>query len=259
LGNSIRVLSANLWNGRADAEAFAELVVALAVDVVAVQELSHEQAEALSAVLPHGQLEPEADHQGMGIAMTRPGRYSRMQLPQRDGRIATLHPGDWPQLDQPLEIINLHIMAPQLLYPQPSFLVRPRQIRGVERYIQQHRKAQRVVVGDFNATPSWPLYWRMASQLTDAAVAVAERAGRRPASTWGPWFGSPRLIRIDHGFVGGVEVDDFRVVDIPQGDHSAVVMDVVPGTVPGVEGKASGISAVEDCADAAASAPVSSR
>jgi endonuclease/exonuclease/phosphatase (EEP) superfamily protein YafD len=228
LGESIRVLSANLWNGRADAEAFARLVVEMEVDVVAVQEISGEQAEALSAVMPYGELEPDTDNQGMGIAMRRPGAYSRLPLPCRDGRAATLDPEHWPELERPLEILNLHFMAPQMLYPNPSFLVRPRQVRGVERYLRARPSDQRVVVGDFNATPWWPLYWRMASHLTDAAVAVAEKVGRSPAPTWGPWFGAPRLIRIDHGFVAGVEVDDFQVVEVTEADHSAVVVDVLP-------------------------------
>ena len=82
------------------------------------------------------------------------------------------------------------------------------------------------MVGDFNSTPIWPVYRRIASHLTDAAVAAAKKLNRRPANTWGPWHGSPRLLRIDHGFVRGVEVEQFHVVDIPMSDHSAVVMDV---------------------------------
>jgi len=64
--------------------------------------------------------------------------------------------------------------------------------------------------------------------LTDAAVTVARRRGERPKATWGPWSGSPRLLRIDHAMVGGVTVEGFRVVDIPGSDHDAVVIDITP-------------------------------
>jgi endonuclease/exonuclease/phosphatase (EEP) superfamily protein YafD len=36
------------------------------------------------------------------------------------------------------------------------------------------------------------------------------------------------LLRIDHGFVKGLRVDDFRVVTVPKSDHCAIVMDVAP-------------------------------
>jgi len=44
LGGRLRIVSANLWNGRAHPEAFAELVAGLEADIVAVQEMSPEQA-----------------------------------------------------------------------------------------------------------------------------------------------------------------------------------------------------------------------
>ena len=88
-------------------------------------------------------------------------------------------------------------------------------------------------MGDFNSTPLWPAYRRIRSHLTDAAVAVAERRGRRVGRTWGPWASAPRLLRIDHGFVSGLEVEEFRVVEVFGSDHSAIVMDVVPGPFEG--------------------------
>jgi len=85
----------------------------------------------------------------------------------------------------------------------------------------------RVLIGDFNATPIWPLYWRTASQFTDAAVEVARRRGSRLSPTWSPWPGMPKLFRIDHGFVRGLDVEEFKVFEVPGSDHSAIVMDLV--------------------------------
>jgi hypothetical protein len=87
--------------------------------------------------------------------------------------------------------------------------------------------APRVLIGDFNATPLWPLYRRTASQFTDAAVAVARRRGSRPSATWSPRPGMPKLFRIDHGFVRGLDVEEFKVFEVPGSDHSAIVMDLV--------------------------------
>jgi endonuclease/exonuclease/phosphatase family metal-dependent hydrolase len=225
---TIRILSANLWNGRVDPEAFADLVDALAIDVAAVQEMTPEQGYALANVLPHGELQPDRRNNGMGIVMGRPAKMSSIPMHCRDARVAHLEPSEWPELDEPLEIINIHIVAPQVMLPKPSFVIRPHQVRILREHIGRRRDAQRVVLGDLNSTPLWPAYWRIKSHLTDAAVAVARKTGRSTRRTWGPWPRSPRLIRIDHGFVSGLEVHGFDVVEIPGGDHNAIVMEVSP-------------------------------
>ena len=58
----------------------------------------------------------------------------------------------------------------------------------------------RVLVGDLNSSPSWPLYRHLTRLATDAAVAAG--TARR---SWGPWPSSPRLLRIDHAFVQRLE------------------------------------------------------
>lgn len=228
LGATLRILSANLFNGGADAGAFAELASRAGADVVAVQELGHEQAEALSAVYPHGRLEPGTDYQGGGIALLRPGEVARLPLRGRDGFRAELAPGAWPQLTAALEIVNVHVFAPHA-HGGLGLLRRRPQLADLERHLRASPGQPRVVVGDFNATPSWPLYWRMRRMMEDAAVRVARRSGERPRRTWGPRHGSPRLLRIDHGFVAGVEAEAFRVLEIPGSDHSAIVLDVAVG------------------------------
>jgi endonuclease/exonuclease/phosphatase (EEP) superfamily protein YafD len=35
------------------------------------------------------------------------------------------------------------------------------------------------------------------------------------------------VLRIDHGFVQGMAVEDFRVLSVAGSDHSAIVMDLV--------------------------------
>ena len=258
------MLSANLWNGRGDPRAFADLVASMDVDVVAVQECAPEQAEALTEVMPHGLIHPSHDHMGMGLALKNPAEVRRLELPHRGAYRVELSPEEWPGLSRPAEVLNVHFAAPHTFRTAPGITVRPSQMREFLRHLnigsdgattttrpkervvqanadtaQSEENAtstgqgadvplQRIVVGDFNATPLWPLYWRMSSQFTDAALAVARQSGRRAQRTWGPWPGSPRLLRIDHGFVTkGMRVDEFQAVPVRGSDHSAIVMDVL--------------------------------
>jgi endonuclease/exonuclease/phosphatase family metal-dependent hydrolase len=193
-----------------------------------VQELSPAQAECLSAVMPHGQLEPALNHTGMGIALRRPATLSRLSMTCRDGHIARLEPKHWPGLGRNLDLMNVHMAAPHTLRPRPGLWHRRLQMRDLMAYLEGDRPDHLVMMGDLNATPGWPLYRRIASQLTDAAAELARVGGRAPRATWGPWFGAPRLIRIDHAFVAGVEVTALEVLDVEGSDHSAVMIDLVP-------------------------------
>jgi len=239
VGQKLRVLSANLWNGRADARAFADLVAAMDVDIVAVQECAPDQAEALSEVMPHGLLHPAYQNMGMGLVLKRPCEVHALELSYRAAYRVRLDPADWPGLTRPAEVLNVHFAAPHVYRPVRGLSVRPSQMRDFLAHLEigasaQHpadaepEAPQRIVVGDFNATPIWPLYWRMSSQFTDAALVVARQTGRRAQRTWGPWYGAPRLLRIDHGFVTkGMRVDEFLAVPVVGSDHSAIVMDVL--------------------------------
>lgn len=246
MAQKLRVLSANLWNGRGEPQAFADLVVSTGADVVAVQECSAEQAEALMDVMPYGLIHPSDNHTGMGMVMNRPCEVEVLDLPYRALYRAKLTPADWPGLSRVAEVMNMHFAAPHTVFPWPGLLQRPGQMKHMRRHLGlvglldrllqpaptagqgADEAPQRIVVGDFNATPLWPLYWRMSSQFTDAALAVARQSGRRTQRTWGPGFGAPRLLRIDHGFVtSGMRVDEFQAVPVRGSDHSAIVMDVL--------------------------------
>ena len=82
-----------------------------------------------------------------------------------------------------------------------------------------------VLIGDFNATPLWPVYRRLAPLFSDAAIAVAQQLGRPVEPTWGR-IGGRRWLRIDHAFTRGVEHRDFQVLALPDSDHSAIVVDL---------------------------------
>ena len=219
----LRLLTANLWNGRADPEAFAELLAELAPDVLATQELAPAQAEAIARVMPHGKLEPAEDHQGMGLSLRHPAQVDRIELPTRPARRAELTPADWPELETRLEILNVHIQAPHALPPWRTLPNRRRQLAALTRYLDEVGVPARLLMGDFNATPLWPAYRQLAARMRDAA----RDSPQPPSATWGPSPRSPRLLRIDHAFHHGVDIERVRTLPIRGGDHSALLIDIL--------------------------------
>lgn len=231
MGTHLRLFSGNLLNGGADPQALANLVRDNQIDVAAIQEMDHQQAEALSLVLPYGELEPATDFTGMGIALRRPAEIDRVSLVHRDARIARLSPEDWPELDRPIEVMSIHITAPHSLPFWKQLARRRAQMRGLLDYLQASPDRPRAVVGDFNASPIWPVYRRMAEVLEDLALTHAHRTGTRPAATWPARGRIGRcLLRIDHCFGHAVEVQDLQVIEIPGSDHDGLLIDLSVST-----------------------------
>jgi endonuclease/exonuclease/phosphatase family metal-dependent hydrolase len=200
-------------------------VADLDADVVAVQELVAAQADALAAVLPFGRLDPARDYTGMGIARRSPGVVARLPLARRDAYLTEVELAS-ARGGTTVEIVNVHIIAPHAGPPWRALAARRAQLRGLEAHVGGSPERCRVLVGDFNATPLWPVYRRLTRRLQDGAWEAVRGNGGRPARTWGPWPGAPRLLRIDHVLVCGVTVHAVRVVDLPGSDHSALVVDL---------------------------------
>jgi endonuclease/exonuclease/phosphatase family metal-dependent hydrolase len=197
------------------------------VDVVACQELTSPQAEALARVLPHGGLEPDdRGYRGTGIALRHPARFGRLPLCYRDASVAHLDPADWPELAAPLELLNVHLSSPT----HPPFWRQPgrrwRQVRGLLLYLDGAADAPRALVGDLNATPLWPAYRRLAARLDDLALAAARARGARPERTWRRWVGGPRLLRIDHCLGRRLVAHRVEVLDVAGSDHCALLAEV---------------------------------
>ena len=139
-----------------------------------------------------------------------------------------LDPGVWKGLARPLSLVNVHFQAPHATHPFPSWRLRGRQVDAFETFVDANPSDARLVVGDYNATPAWPLYRRMARRFSDGAIQCAQREGRGVERTWGPRADSPRLLRIDHAMVRGLQVERFQVLDIEGSDHSGLLFDITP-------------------------------
>jgi len=225
-------MSANLRWGQADPAALVAQIRRLEIDAIGLQELGHEQAEAISEELPYGVMTPADGAAGTGIALRRPAKIDVVPMAFRPLHTALLEPAEWDGIDAPVEFASTHFAAPHVKPYGSGAWHRRCQLRDIERYLLSTPRDRRVLVGDFNATPWWPAYRRIASQLTDAAVEVAQVRGRPLERTWGPWPGSVRLLRIDHAFVRGLRPCEFEVVGIDGSDHDAIVIEFSFGDGP---------------------------
>ena len=216
---SLRILTQNLYNGRADPHSLADALRVHAPDVVALQELSTRGAEVLSDWGTTVLLDPRDDTTGMGIAVRGPALLGRLEFPHRNPVRATLSSADWG-LEADLEIVNAHLVNPIARPMALSRRLRQREIIALEQFLGSG-EASRALVGDLNSSPLWPLYRRLRTIAADGALAAG--TARR---TWGPWPWAPRLLRIDHVFTQRVRVLRTSVIRIAGADHSGLLVDL---------------------------------
>lgn len=223
----IRILNCNLRGGRANAATLQGIVESEAVDVICAQELSRDLAAMLAGILPHNNMHHDRINRANGVAARLPIQILPLELPMRDAWIARLSPDNWPGVPRNLEIVNVHISAP---HTWPYF---PRGVRRREQLdlLLQNRRAYldtpHAVVGDFNASPMWPVYKNMLELYKDG---MQEAAGldRIAKPTWPyiPQLGLRGLIRIDHMFLRHLSASNARRVEIPGTDHLGIMLDI---------------------------------
>jgi len=216
----LRILTANLYTGRVKPASFAALLHDAAPDVVAVQELAPSQAEVLGNWGVCRLLDPDDETTGMGLAVQVPAQLDRLGFPYRNPVRARFDGVAWGLRD--VEVIGAHIANPISRPFAVSRLRRREEAAALEAVLTEPRST-RVLVGDFNSSPAWPLYRRIAALSVDgpAAAGTAVR-------TWGYFPRSPALLRIDHAFIQGARCVSSRTVKLDGGDHRALVVDVEP-------------------------------
>lgn len=223
-GPTVRVLSVDLAQGRANAASVVALIRDQHVDVVAFQELTPSSATALnaaglSAELPSQLFAPGDGPTGSGLA----SRYSLQSVtidppttfPQVSARVSL------PQ-QRTVQIESVHVRPPTDDNTTDTW---KRELDALPDPVDG--TPPMVLAGDFNATVDHAgLRSALVSGYTDAASQVGQ--GLQP--TW-PTDGSlPPLLPIDHVLVDKrCPVDSFATFAVPGGDHKAVLTQFVVG------------------------------
>ena len=216
----LRILSINLLVDRADPGDLRKVIAEADPDVVCVQELGPRSAAVVADLLPNGQLDPRKDLFGWGIATRYSVDVERLVLEDRSGWVARLDPNVWPDLTEPLDIYDVHLVNPVDLPWVKSRKTRRLQVAQVAAALEQ-RDTAGVIVGDMNATPSWREHKLLSNIGTDAA-----RATGTERRTWSHFKSGPRLLRIDHAFVDGVRPIGTSTARVRGSDHHALIVDI---------------------------------
>lgn len=222
-GPMVRVLTANVLAGAADAAALVALVRDHDVDVLAVQEFTPDIQAALdqrglAKLMPHRQLNAM-------IGTTGSALYARWPLSdsgvRRNGggftqAYATLHvPGAVPVL-----VESAHPMSPYALSTLPDW-----RADLAAQPAATPRGPVRILAGDFNATLD---HAPLRALLRTGYVDAADATGAGLVGTWGPYDGDfIPPVTIDHVLVDRrVGVRDVTVHRLPGSDHRSVLAEL---------------------------------
>jgi endonuclease/exonuclease/phosphatase family metal-dependent hydrolase len=190
-------------------------------DVFVVQELGHKTADVIASRFPHHDLRPDLDSKGRGIASRLPAQFGEIPLPWRPGTWASVEHGSAGFL-----VGNIHFRNPIVFPWWRSARIRRGQLAALLAWAEDEVGDEPfVLAGDMNASPSWPIYRRLAQRWEDLVSTSA--ADGQPAPTWAWRPGWPRLLRIDHVFGEGARAVTTQVVPIRGSDHAAVVVDLL--------------------------------
>lgn len=228
-GPELRVMTANLFLGQADAEAVVDLVRDQRVDLLSLQELTRQEYRALreaglDRLLPQQAVFTAYGSSGAGLfsrwPLERvgliPGSIELLQMPRAQLRV----PGAGP-----VRVVDVHALAPT----SPGEVSRWK--RGLDSLpAAGGQSALRILLGDFNATlDNEALRGVLGRGYVDAADATGE--GLTP--TWPRGHLLPPTVTIDHVLADDrVRVQDVGVHDLPGSDHRAVTADLVLPPAP---------------------------
>lgn len=221
----IRVLSANLRKGQADAASFVSLAVEYA-DVVTVSELTPDEIRRFSEAgidkaFPHSLLVPAPGAGGIGLWSRFP---LRGLVPNAGITAARLRvPG--VRFD-PL-VASVHVTSPVAAADAHSFGKWRRGITAAKvrltAFAAIAAPAAVIAAGDFNSTPDMRQFRDL---LTDGYRDAVEQTGAGflptfPSSTW-----YPPLVTIDHVLTRHAAVSSIRTVGVRGSDHRALLATV---------------------------------
>lgn len=211
----IRVLTANLRDGSANAQALAAL--SRNTDLLIVQELSPELANDLAVLeseFPYRVLDPRPHAAGAGVF----SRYPIVRSSRDDGYVLglltlTVRP---PGSASDVTVLNVHLAGP---YPQPIDRWR-QEIAALRTTMSEEpngtgREAV-IVAGDFNASLDMRPFRQL---LRDGFTEAREHSGAGLLPTFPADRMWPPLVGIDHILTLNAATTDVRTERIPGTDH----------------------------------------
>jgi endonuclease/exonuclease/phosphatase family metal-dependent hydrolase len=218
-GPMLRVLTANLYFGRADADVIVDRVRQARADVLFLQELTADavtrlKQAGLEELMPHTLLELRGGSRGSGI-------YSKFPLSEGPA-VATVHMAQPTALvklpgGDAVELVCVHPVPPRL---GNGGATRWRAELGV---LPPPGELPRVLAGDFNATLDHAVF-RDVLRLGYADAGL--QAGNALTPTWGP-PGKGAVLTLDHVLVDrSCAVLAYSVHVLPGSDHQIVYAQV---------------------------------
>jgi endonuclease/exonuclease/phosphatase family metal-dependent hydrolase len=223
-GPVLRVLSANMYFGRGDAEVIVALVRETGADVLSLQELTGDavtrlKQAGLDELLPYTQHELRGSRPasaGSGIYARFPlsegGPAMQLSFMAQPTAVVELPDGE------AVELVCVHPCAPGV-----RRWGRPTRWRAELGALPSPGKLPRVLAGDFNATLDHGVFRDV---LRLGYADAAQQTGNALAPTWGIRGRGP-LLPLDHVLVSaGCAVRAFSVHSVPHSDHRAVYAEI---------------------------------
>jgi endonuclease/exonuclease/phosphatase (EEP) superfamily protein YafD len=220
-GRHLRIMTANLRAGQADARTLVDLVRQHKIDVLTMPELTPTAVSTLddaglSKLLPYHVFDDRPGGDGSGIASNLPLR--QIVLVEESTLSQPSAVVDLPGNDD-LEVTAVHVQPPLTDRDTRTW----REELG-ELPESTPDKRPRILAGDFNATLDHVAF----RNLVDHGYADAgEETGEGMLATWSSWPTGPPLT-IDH-IVTDVRcaISSYAVYDLPNSDHRAVMAEVI--------------------------------
>lgn len=225
-GIHVRVMSANLRYGRADPDALVELALEHA-DILAVQELTPEKADLLSAsgldeAFPYRALRACEGPAGVGVWSRYP--VDGFDVDDRFWLGFLIAQVRIPGIEAPAAVVVTHMSAP---WPEPIQGWRDdlARLRTTLEEVGAATAGPVIVAGDLNATPDVLEFRRL---LRGGYTDAAEQAGAGSTRTHPADVRLlPPLFAVDHILTRDATAVSVRTLAIPDSDHRALLAAIV--------------------------------
>ncbi|MCO6559321.1 MAG: endonuclease/exonuclease/phosphatase family protein [Bifidobacterium sp.] len=217
-----RVMTANVYKGRASAKAVVEAVSDQRVEVLALQETTKPfvralKAEGIDDYLPYSQISSSDGKYGNALFSATP-----LDSPADDDvdSSASFMPGGTVTFgggETPIRFVSVHTTS-----PKPGYWNEWRTSLDEVAAMRSHKNDRYVLMGDFNATTDHtPFRNILGSRFHDAA----QSSGSGFVFTWpANKPGVPKFAGIDHIVLDqGIVAGQVATVPIPGSDHAALL------------------------------------